>query len=267
MPAGPLNESTVENAALSWFADMAYEVRQGEGIAPGEPATERDAYDQVALLGRLREAVERLNPKIPAEAREEAIRKVLHPESPSLVANNRKFHAMLRDGVEVEYRRRDGSIAGDRVRLIDYDDPDNNDWLVVNQFTVVENHINRRPDVVVFVNGLPLAVIELKNPADEQATVRSAYNQFQTYKFQVPSLFTYNAMLVISDGHEAKIGTLSANWERFSPWRTVEGTDGRRLSIITMPAFHSRCGSSASTCACWCPISDRKEPFSPCLAG
>jgi hypothetical protein len=154
MPAEPLNESTVESIALSWFTDLGYEIRHGEDIAPGEPGAERDAYTQVILLGRLRAAVERLNPQIPAEARDEAIRKVLYPESPSLVANNRKFHGMLRDGVEVEYRRRDGSIAGDRVRLIDYDDPDNNDWLVVNQFTVIEAGHNRRADVVVFINGL-----------------------------------------------------------------------------------------------------------------
>lgn len=133
-----------EEIALSWFADLGYEVRHVEEIAPGEPAAERDACDQVVLLVRLPDAVQRLNPEIPTEARDEAIRKVLHPESPSLAGNNRKFHAMLRDGVEVEYRRRDESIAGDRVRLIDYDDPDNNDWLVVNQFTVVEAGHNRR---------------------------------------------------------------------------------------------------------------------------
>jgi type I restriction enzyme R subunit len=195
-----LGESTVEDVTLSWFADLGYEVRHGEEIAPGEPAAERDAYDQVVLLDRLREALDRLNPQIPAEARDEALRKVLNPESPSLVANNRKFHGMLRDGVEVEYRRSDGSIAGDRVRLIDYEDPDNNNWLVVNQFTVVEAGHNRRADVVVFINGLPLSVIELKNPGDENATIWDAFTQLQTYKQQIPSLFVYNETLVISDG-------------------------------------------------------------------
>jgi type I restriction enzyme R subunit len=163
MTAEQLRESTVEDIALSWFGELGYEVCHGEQVAPGEPAAERAAYDQVVLLDRLRGALDRLNPQIPGEARDEALRKVLNPDSPSLVANNRKFHRMLRDGVEVEYRRKDGSIAGDRVRLIDFDDPDNNDWLVVNQFTVVEAGHNRRADVVVFINGLPLGVLELKN--------------------------------------------------------------------------------------------------------
>ncbi len=212
-PAQSLNEFTVENIALSWFADLGYQVRHGEQIAPGEPAAERDAYGQVVLLGRLRDAVERLNRQIPADAREEAIRKVLYPELPALVANNRKFHAMLRDGVEVEYQRQDGSIAGDRVQLIDFADPDNNDWLVVNQFTVVEAGHNRRADTVVFINGLPLGVFELKTPGDESATIWDAYTQLQTYKQQIPSLFVYNETLVASDGLQARVGSLTANKE------------------------------------------------------
>ena len=197
----------------------------------------------MVLLGRLRNAVERLNPQIPAEAREEAIRKVLHPESPSLVVNNRKFHAMLRDGVEVEYRRRDGSIAGDRVRLIDYDDPDNNDWLVVHQFTVIEAGHNRRADVVVFINGLPLGVIELKNPGDENATIWNAFTQLQTYKQQIPSLFVYNETLVVSDGLQARVGSLTANQEWFKPWRTIEGDDVApptmlELDVLVKGLFH-----------------------------
>ena len=139
------------------------------------------------------------------------------------MTNNRAFHRMLRDGVEVEYRRDDGTIAGDRVHLVDYGNPDNNDWLVVNQFTVIEGQHNRRPDVVVFVNGLPLAVIELKNPADEDATIWTAFNQLQTYKQQIPSLFVYNEAMIVSDGLQARVGSLTANAEWFKPWRTIEG--------------------------------------------
>ena len=141
------------------------------------------------------------------------------------------FHRMLVEGVQVEYRRKDGSIAGDRVRLIDFEHPENNDFLAVNQFTVAEGQHIRRADIVVFVNGLPLAVIELKNPADEDATIWSAFNQLQTYKQQIPSLFTFNEALVVSDGLEARLGTLTADKERFSPWRTVEGEDPAPVSI------------------------------------
>jgi type I restriction enzyme, R subunit len=234
MTSVPVNESTVESIALSWFADLAYEVRHGEEIAPGGSAAERDSYGQVVLVGRLRDAVERLNPDVPAQAREEALRKVLYPESPSLIVNNRKFHAMLRDGVEVEYRRPDGSIAGDRVRLIDYDHPDNNDWLVVNQFTVVEAGHSRRADLVVFVNGLPLGLLELKNPGDENATIWDAYTQLQTYKQQIPSLFAYNETLVISDGLQARVGSLTANKEWFKPWRTIEGDEVAPAAMLEL---------------------------------
>ncbi len=227
MPTDHLRESDLEELALSWFAYLGYQVAHGHDIAPGEPGAERDSYDQVVLVGRLRDAVTRLNPGIPVEARDEAVRKVLYPESPSLIVNNRRFHAMLRDGVEVEYRRADGSIAGDRVRLIDDDDPENNDWLVVNQFTVVEAGHQRRVDVVVFVNGLPLGLLELKNPGDENATIWDAYNQLQTYKQQIPSLFVYNETLVVSDGLEARVGSLTANREWFKPWRAEKGE--RRL--------------------------------------
>ena len=154
-----LNESHVEEAALTWFGELGYTVAHGPDLAPGEAASERDSFGDVVLVGRLREAIDRLNPKIPAEARDEAFRKLLLTDSPALVANNRKFHFMLRDGVEVEFRRADGSIAGDRVRLIDFDDPANNDWLALNQFTVIEGQHNRRPDIVVFINGLPLSVL------------------------------------------------------------------------------------------------------------
>ena len=202
-----LNESIVEDAALEWFGELGYAVGHGPHLAPGEPAAERDSFGEVVLVGRLREAIRRLNPAIPEEAREEALRKVLRVGTPSLTQTNRAFHRMLRDGVPVEYPRPDGSIAGDHVRLVDFGDVRANDWLAVNQFTVIEGQHNRRPDIVVFVNGLPLGLIELKNAADEDATIWSAYAQLQTYKAEIPSLLHYNAALVVSDGLQARMGS------------------------------------------------------------
>lgn len=218
-----LNESIVEDAAISWFAQIGYTVGHGPNIAPAEPGAERTSFADVILKGRLRDAIHRLNPQIPGEAQEEALRKVLRLESSTFVGNNRAFHKMLRDGVEVEYRRPDGSIAGDQVRLLDFLDPAGNDWFVVNQFTVIEAHHNRRPDVVVFVNGLPLAIIELKNAADSEATIWSAYSQLQTYKAEIPSLLKYNELLIVSDGLQARIGSLTANQEWFKVWRSING--------------------------------------------
>ncbi|MHB1233112.1 MAG: type I restriction endonuclease subunit R [Burkholderiales bacterium] len=213
----------VEEAALTWFGELGYAIAHGPHIAPGESASERDSFADVILIGRLRDAITRLNPAIPEDAREEALRKVLHPDNPSFLANNRAFHHMLRDGVEVEYKRPDGSIAGDHVRLVDFADAQANDWLAVNQFTVIEAQHNRRPDIVVFVNGLPLAVLELKNAADEDATIWSAYKQLQTYQAEIPSLMHYNELLVVSDGVQARIGSLTASQEWFKVWRTIDG--------------------------------------------
>ncbi|MDI6877670.1 MAG: type I restriction endonuclease subunit R [Methanomicrobiales archaeon] len=218
-----ITEFDVEELALTWFQNLGYSVLFGPSIAPGEPLAERDDFTQVILHDRLKQAIHCLNPDITPEAREDAFRKVIHPDSPSLIINNRSFHRMLVDGVEVEYRRKDGSVAGDRVRLVDFQHPDENDWLVVNQFAVKEGQHHRRPDIVLFLNGLPLLVMELKNPADENATLGAAYNQLQTYKQQIPGLFAYNEMLVISDGMDARIGTLTANIEWFLRWRTIEG--------------------------------------------
>jgi type I restriction enzyme R subunit len=218
-----LNESTVEDAALEWFGELGYSVGHGPHLAPGEAAAERDSFADVVLLGRLREAMRRLNPAIPEEAREDALRKVLRVATPSLVQSNRAFHKMLRDGVEVEYPRGDGSIAGDWVRLVDFGDVAANDWLVVNQFTVIEGQHNRRPDIVVFVNGLPLGLVELKNAADEDATIWTAYAQVQTYKAEIPSLLNYNAALVVSDGLQARMGSITAKQEWFKVWRTIDG--------------------------------------------
>ncbi len=240
-----MNEAWVEDAALSWLADLGYTPVFGPSIAPGEACAERDSYGDVLLSRRLRHALARLNPAIPAEALEDAFNKVVRPESASLIGNNHAFHRRLVEGVEVEYRRPDGSIAGDHVRLVDFDDPDANDWLAVNQFTVVEDRVTRRADLVMFVNGLPLAIVELKNAADENTTVWTAFNQLQTYKQQIPSLFTYNEMLVVSDGVDARIGTLTAEWQRFMPWRTVDGDDlapptQLRLEVLLRGVFGKR---------------------------
>jgi len=221
----PINESVVEQAALAWLESLGYAILYGPEIAPGEASAERDHYGQVVLERRLRQALQRLNPQVPAGALDEAFRKLTRPDSPSLVVNNHIVHKYLVEGVPVEYQRADGSMAGDLVRILDYDDPDGNEFLAVNQFTVVEDQHERRPDVVLFVNGLPLAVIELKNAAIESATVWTAFNQLQTYKQQIPSLFAFNEALVVSDGVQARIGTLTADREWFLPWRTIEGED------------------------------------------
>ena len=230
----PLNESHLEEAALEWLAELGYALGHGPDMAPGEPAAERESFSDVVLPGRLREAIHRLNPGIPAEAREEALSKVLRHETTSLIGNNRAFHHHLRDGVPVEYKRVDGSVAGDRVRLVDFADPAANDWLAVNQFTVIEGQQNRRPDVILFLNGLPLAVIELKNAADEEATIWSAFSQFQTYKAEIPSLMSYNEILVVSDGLQARIGSLTANQEWFKVWRTIEGDSDAPKSALEL---------------------------------
>lgn len=240
-----ITESTVEAAALEWFQQQGYAILHGPDIAPGEPEAERESYGDVLLKQRLREAAVRLNPGVPTEALEEVIRKVTRPESASLLANNHAFHRMLTDGVAVQSRSADGRIVGHLVRLIDFDRPENNDWLVVNQFTVVEGQFNRRPDVVVFVNGLPLAVIELKNSADEKATIWTAFNQLQTYKEQIPSIFTFNELLVVSDGLEARVGSLTADRERFMPWRAIEGdelapTALPQLQVVIKGVFERR---------------------------
>ena len=217
-----ITESTVEEAAIDWFKGLGYWHLPGPDIACDGRYPERDSYADVVLKERLRSALVSLNPDIPVEALEDALRKVTRPDSPSVIVNNRNFHKMLTDGVDVEFRTEDGRIIGDKVWLADFANPERNDWLVVNQFTVVEGQQSRRPDLVVFVNGLPLAVLELKNPADESATIKAAYNQIQTYKIDIPSLFTYNELVVVSDGTEARVGTLTSGWEWFLPWRIMD---------------------------------------------
>ena len=229
-----LNESIVEDAALSWFGELGYAIGHGPHIAPGESAAERDSFGEVVMAGRLRDAIWRLNPAIPEDAREEALRKVLRVGTPSLAQTNRAFQRMLRDGVPVEYARADGSIAGDHARLVNYGDVNANDWLAVNQFTVIEGQHNRRPDIVVFLNGMPLGLIELKNAADEDATIWTAYAQLQTYKAEIASLLHYNAALVVSDGLQARIGSVTANQEWFKVWRTIDGESDAPKSALEL---------------------------------
>jgi type I restriction enzyme R subunit len=245
MSIAGMAESHVEELALEVFAELGYEVLHGPDIAPNEPASERSSYSDVALVGRLDEAIRRLNPRATEQMILAARRAVVLAEAASLVENNRRFHALLRDGVEIEVALDGGEVRGERLRLFDFDDPNQNDWLVVNQFTVVEGSANRRPDIVVFINGLPLGVIELKSATDEDATIESAYNQLQTYKQQVPTLFQWNEVLVISDGLRARISTISGSWERFAPWRTVDGSSVAshgelEMTTLLQGVFHKR---------------------------
>jgi len=237
-------ESIVEQAAIKWLGDIGYQFARGHEIAPDGPYSERTSYGQVILEDRFRMAVTRLNGHLPAELQDEVVRRVMRAESPSLEEENHRFQRMLAKGIQVQVRR-DGGIRGDVAWLVDFDNPDKNDWLVVDQFTVVEGKYNRRPDLVIFLNGLPIAVVELKDPQNPNATIKSAWNQLQTYKAQIPSLFNTNELLVISDGTEARIGSLTAGSERFGPWRTIDGTELApsampRLKVILEGLFDKR---------------------------
>jgi type I restriction enzyme R subunit len=218
-------ESHVEEATLAWLSELGYVTANGLDIGPDGGKPERARYGDVLLVKRLSAAIAKLNPTLDAETRAEVLAKLTQTATPSLVEENRRLHRYMIEGVPVEVRRADGSISGEQSRLIDFDNPDANDWLAVNQYTVIENKANRRPDVVIFVNGMPLGVIELKNPGDENATLDGAFNQLQTYKAQITSLFRTNAVLVISDGIAARVGSLTADRERFMPWRTVTGDE------------------------------------------
>ncbi len=244
-------ESVVEDAALAWLEAAGWRIAYGPDISPvGDTLTpplsrrERESYSDVVLGARMRDALARLNPALPAEALEDAYRKLTRLEGADLIQRNRGLHRLLVNGVTVEYRTREGDVRGAQVRVIDFDEPANNDWLAVSQFTVIESTspsgrgggegvgAHRRPDIVLFVNGLPLAVLELKNAADENATIWSAFQQLQTYQAEIPSLFATNGVLVVSDGVEARVGALGAGREWFKPWRTVTGG---RLADSHMP--------------------------------
>ncbi len=211
-------ESVVEEAALDWLEAAGWTTVYGESIAPGEPGAERSEFTRTTLDARLRPALTRLNPGLPASAIEDAFKRLLRAEGPDLVSRNRNIHRHLVNGVTVEYRTPDGHIRGTQVHVIDFEHPERNDFLAVNQFTVVEGKVNRRPDVVLFVNGLPLVVFELKNAASDTADVWEAYAQLQTYKAQIPTLFHTNALLVVSDGVSARVGSLNAGKEWFKAW-------------------------------------------------
>jgi len=215
-------ESVVEQAAIEWLQDLGWTYIHGPTLAPDGVAPERASYRDVVLVDRLRRSLRRINDHLPADAIDEVVRRVLRLDSPSLEENNHAFHRMVRAGIELQVKR-DGTMRGDIAWLFDYFEPDKNDWLVVNQLTVIDGNNNRRPDLVLYVNGLPLAVIELKNPDDPNATIESAWNQLQLYKDQIPGLFHANEVLVISDGTEARVGSLTAGFERFGPWRSVDG--------------------------------------------
>ena len=224
-------ESVVEDAALDWLRGLGYNVIAGPDMPPGSHAL-RESYADVVFASTVRGVLGRLNPNLPGEALDDAFRRLTRPEGSTLEARNRAFHRMLVDGVTVEYRNAEGAVQGAQARVIDFDDPERNDWLAVNQFTVIENKHERRPDIVLFINGLPLALIELKNPADEEATVWSAWQQFQTYKNELPTLFAFNAALIVSDGVNAHIGSLTAGREWFKPWRTI---GGQELAPVFLP--------------------------------
>lgn len=220
-----ISEDDVEQAMFQWLTGLGWSTAHGPSISPPDAktaGTERDSYRDVILRHRLAVAITRLNPHIPAGARNDALRRVLNPNIPGLVNANRQVHRWLVDGMPVEFQK-DGETRGDRVRLVDFTDVAANDWLAVNQFSVQGPKLTRRPDVVLFVNGLPLVVVELKNPGDEDADIWAAWNQLQAYQQDIPDLFNANALQVISDGIQARMGSLTSDRERFIAWRTIDG--------------------------------------------
>lgn len=215
-------ESDIERFCIELLEKQGFRYVYGHDIAPDGKMPERSSFEDVLLLERLKSAVARVNPAIPADARDDAIKRIERLNSPELITNNESFHRMLTEGITVTYQK-NGNNRGDLVWLIDFDEPDNNDFVVVNQYTVIENHVNKRPDILLFVNGLPLVVVELKNPADENATVMSAFRQLETYKQAIPSLFVCNGFLVASDGLEARAGTITSGFNRFMAWKSADG--------------------------------------------
>jgi len=216
-----ISEDHIEQIIIQEFVDLGYSYVNGADISPEGIAQERE-FDEVVLKQRLRSAIAKQNPTVPADAQEDALKKLLRSESPNLFQNNYQIHKYLTDGIDIEYRKGD-RIIGDKVWLIDYETPSNNEFLVVNQFTIIENNVNKRPDIILFINGIPLVVIELKNAVDENATIHSAFNQLQTYKQSIPSLFLYNALLIISDGWDAMYGSLTSPKQFFVPWKSIDG--------------------------------------------
>lgn len=217
-----MTEDQLEKEALSWLAEVGYAVHYGPDIAPDGASPQRADHRQVVLSFRLREAIGRLNPGIPTSAREDALQRVMDLGIPAPLSANRALHKLLVGGVPVQYQK-GGETVGDFVRLIDWAEPARNEFWAVNQFTIKGPHHTRRPDIILFINGLPLVLLELKNPADLKADIWKAYDQIQTYKHQIPDVFLYNELLVISDGSQARMGSVSASPERFLQWRTIDG--------------------------------------------
>ncbi|MBU1113608.1 MAG: type I restriction endonuclease subunit R [Bacteroidetes bacterium] len=217
-----ITENDIELLAIEQLEKLGYNYIYAPDIAPDSDRPERESFEDVLLVNRLKLAVNRINSTIPADAREDAIKQIMRLSSPELISNNETFHRMLTEGIKVTYKK-NGDTRGDYVWLIDFNNPENNEFLVANQFTVVENNVNKRPDIIIFINGIPLVVIELKNPAVDNATIMSAFKQLDTYKKAIPSLFTYNGFLIISDGLEAKAGSLSAGFSRFMAWKSADG--------------------------------------------
>ncbi|MHA7098050.1 type I restriction endonuclease subunit R [Priestia aryabhattai] len=217
------NESELEIAALEWLEELDYEIVEGPDIAPDGDYAERESFHDVVLVDRLRNSLQKINPTIERKVLEEAIQKIIANASPNVVLNNKQFHKLVTDGIEIQTQGKDGYNPTVSVYIFDFENPKNNDFMAVNQFTVIEGRANKRPDIIVFVNGLPLVVIELKNATNEDVNITDAYNQLQTYKQSIPTLFRYNAFLLASDGVNARVGSLTANEERFMKWRTVDG--------------------------------------------
>src|SRR4030067_2810235 len=226
----PITESNIETFAIEVLKSLGWEYVHGLSIAPGAENAERESFEQVILTQRLRKAVARLNPDIPADAREQAVQKVLRIYSPDMLHNNEIFHQFLVEKVKIPYQQ-DGYERSYEVALFDFSNPSNNEFLVVNQYMIIENNQNKRPDILLFINGIPIVLIELKNAADENATIRKAFDQIQTYKATIPGLFTYNAVCVISDGMECRAGSISAGYSRYMIWKSADGrTESSRFA-------------------------------------
>jgi len=221
-----ITEDQLEQLCIDWFKSIGYSYVCGYDIAPDGSSLERNDYRQIILHGRLLSSLQRINPHVPVTVLEQVALQVSKPETPILIKNNKAFHQQLLEGVKVEFKEGEHSKT-DYVQLVDFGQTDNNQFLVVNQYTITGSKGNRRPDLIVFINGLPLAVLELKNPADSSADIWSAYQQLQTYKEEISDLFVFNEALVVSDGLNARVGSLTANKERFMPWRTIANEDDR----------------------------------------
>ena len=216
-------EYHLEQAVMEWFQDLGYQTIYGPDISPGGSFSERESFGDVVLYDRLHSALKRVNRQYPDKVIDDLVKKITRHQSMSITQNNVAFFKMITDGIDVEIRTKDGNVKTEKAYVFDLTDIDNNEFLAVNQYTIIENGKERRPDVVVFINGIPLAIIELKNASNEDIGIVEGFNQLQTYKKDIPTVFNYNAFLVTSDGINAKVGTISSDFDRFMFWRTVDG--------------------------------------------